>query len=560
MLKLLKKLFGRSEASTESPASQPVFLSSSDAAPAVAGVETAELSLAAILQRFPDVLKQNVAVLPDEEARVVLPLSSILKQLPSGSVKMSLASIYRQAPTGTFKVTKLEEKRMVEVPLNEIFKRVEPALLKRRDDQRYHELAEEDGLNIFGDQSNPYIISPTLPPEAESEVDSAPQAHGDSPALRMPEPMVAAPPIGVSTAHKNGTVPLRIPGIPAVSSASPKAAAARGSGSSVDNTPLVLPLSEISSTWPDQVQNEIASGNGAAVALPVADVGASLARGKVCFTWGQIRRWINPPVETSAVDDKVELQLPLRVVAPAFLQSQRGPTNQKKVNIDTSIPALFAPTDGVSADGECAELGIACTLENPVAAEAPAALAVPEIEIPRGTPELKLRMAPVEDQASSFPQPAPISFPPATERTELPLPPVRSAHSGYSTIGQLFGTPAKTEWTPTEIVQHAVTLPSIAGALVALQEGLVVAHDLPDDLRAEVVAAFLPQIYARVSQYLGEMKLQQADEMVFSTGGARLHLYRLGYVFFAVLSKPGVNLQDSEIQLILNELARQTEK
>ena len=121
------------------------------ARPMVAGVpvvkvETADLSLAAILARFPADLKETVAKLPDPSVLVTLPLSIILRQLSGGSVKMSLASVYRQAPPGTFSVApRVEEKRMVEVPLGEIFKRVKPELLKRRADQRTNDLAEDEG-------------------------------------------------------------------------------------------------------------------------------------------------------------------------------------------------------------------------------------------------------------------------------------------------------------------------------------------------------------------------------------------------------------------------------
>ena len=47
---------------------------------------------------------------------------------------------------------------------------------------------------------------------------------------------------------------------------------------------------------------------------------------------------------------------------------------------------------------------------------------------------------------------------------------------------------------------RTMALPGVAGALVALPDGLRVASQIPSDLNADTLAAFLPQIYDRVSQ------------------------------------------------------------
>jgi len=116
------------------------------------------------------------------------------------------------------------------------------------------------------------------------------------------------------------------------------------------------------------------------------------------------------------------------------------------------------------------------------------------------------------------------------------------------------------DWTPAEIVQGTVRLTGVAGAVVALQEGLQVASSLPDGVKSDVVAAFLPQIFARLNQYAGEMRLGDVDDLLFTTHGAHCQIYRLGYVYFAVLGKPGESLPWHELRLISEELARQTNK
>ena len=95
---------------------------------------------------------------------------------------------------------------------------------------------------------------------------------------------------------------------------------------------------------------------------------------------------------------------------------------------------------------------------------------------------------------------------------------------------------------------------------MALQEGLPVAASLPEGVKSEVVAAFLPQIFARLNQYAGEMRLGEVDDLLFTTHGAHCQIYRLGYIYFAVLGKAGEALPWHELHLITEELARQTHK
>jgi predicted regulator of Ras-like GTPase activity (Roadblock/LC7/MglB family) len=74
--------------------------------------------------------------------------------------------------------------------------------------------------------------------------------------------------------------------------------------------------------------------------------------------------------------------------------------------------------------------------------------------------------------------------------------------------------------------------------VVALQEGLVIAHHLPEPFKGEVFAAFLPQIFARLNQYANEMKLGAVNELTIAADGAPCYLFRRGQVFFAVIGKP----------------------
>ena len=137
-----------------------------------------------------------------------------------------------------------------------------------------------------------------------------------------------------------------------------------------------------------------------------------------------------------------------------------------------------------------------------------------------------------EPQAVAYIEPAAtetLQHPPAPASENAPAIEGKPA----TTIGAIFGEPEREHWTPAEIVSRLPQLPGVAGAVVALQEGLLVAHSLPEEVKGEVVAAFLPQVFARLNQYAGEMKLGEVDDLLFTTRGAHCQIYRFGIVYFA---------------------------
>jgi len=571
MVKLLQKLFGKAP----TPAPAPVVR----AAPVLpmAKVEIASLSLTSIIERFPEELRKTVLAMPADDAMVALPLLTILKQLPGGSVKMSLASVHRQAPPGTFQPGRTEEKRMVEVPLAEIFKRVKPDLLKRRPDQRQHDLAEE-GIDVFGDKENPYAVAPHVAedetveerPVMTLDVDGA-HSPGTTPepsptSMRM-EPMIAAPPLGSAPSRSaqalDAAEPMRVIAPPLGFAAAPlefgpkleRNVAPPPATSLPDPTeppapsqpPLVLLLKDVSAAWPPEIVDAIGSTEDATISLPASEITAGLARGKVAFPWSRLREWITPPLSGEAnAADSVELQLPLRVVAPAFLKASSRDGARKVAAVDESIPSLFEAAPASTASPAPAPQSEGTDAPAPVGDHAPAPL--PVVEEP-----MALAPSPATPEA-----PLPLvmeSMPPIAEAGILPPLPASTAPI---TIGEVFGVADKAHWPPAEIVQHTVMLPQVAGAIVALQEGLVVAHQLPEGMKGEVVAAFLPQIFGRLNQYSSEMQLGEVDELLFSTRGAYFQIFRIGYVFFAVLGKPGEALPWDDLRIIADEVAKQT--
>ena len=124
-------------------------------------------------------------------------------------------------------------------------------------------------------------------------------------------------------------------------------------------------------------------------------------------------------------------------------------------------------------------------------------------------------------------------------------------------LGVAFGNAGKTHWSPSEIVAHLVKLPNIAGAAVALQEGLVIAHQLPEPRKGEVFAAFLPQIFARLGQYANDMKLGAVHDILIQSGNGPCHVFRRGQVFFAALGMVGEPLPTPILRLCMEALSDQ---
>ncbi len=524
MLKFISNFFRKPDAAPIPLAVRGGSHFNGEAPPIVPTVEIAQLSLAVILAKFPADLRGCVQQLPDAAVMVTLPVPTILKQLPSCSVKMSLASLYRQAPAGIFKPGPPEEKRMVEVPLPEIFKRVRPELLKRREDQRPCPVPQE-GYNLFGDKENPHAVALTLPdepaPPAPAPVvdfgadDSFKRTEPEPEAVEAPAAPLAPP---ADLAASVAPAPSLKKAVPAPAPApAPKPAKAEKPAPAApkpEGPPLVLPIAALADKWPELIQAEVGAMNGSTVALPNGEVTAGLAKGRVIFKWGQLREWITPPPPgASGADVETELALPLRVVAPAFLKlSKGGGEARKRAEVGEEIPALFHGADAPSQP--------AGTL---VAEPAPVAVAEPE---------------PVA-KAPAKPSPAkPAPTPAAPARSPLP-----------QTIGEVFGQPEKVNWSPSEIVENVAKLPGIRGAVVAMQEGLLVAHRLPESMNGETFAAFMPQIFARLNQYAGEMKLGEVNALTIHTGGVPCQMFREGEVLFAALGKAGEPLPADALKL-----------
>jgi predicted regulator of Ras-like GTPase activity (Roadblock/LC7/MglB family) len=108
--------------------------------------------------------------------------------------------------------------------------------------------------------------------------------------------------------------------------------------------------------------------------------------------------------------------------------------------------------------------------------------------------------------------------------------------------------------TPNEIVSRAAALENVAGALIGLPEGLLVASRLGADLNADTLAAFLPQIFGKVSQCTKELRMGELNKLSFTVGNIPWELFRVNAIFFAAFGRPGQALPGSQLAALAAEL------
>ena len=98
----------------------------------------------------------------------------------------------------------------------------------------------------------------------------------------------------------------------------------------------------------------------------------------------------------------------------------------------------------------------------------------------------------------------------------------------------------------------------MAGALIALQDGLLVASCMPPAWKTETIAAFLPQIFGRLRQYTNEFKMGELGSVAFTVEQGTLQIFNAGIIYFAALSQQGAVLPIADLTLIAKEIGRHT--
>lgn len=287
---------------------------------------------------------------------------------------------------------------------------------------------------------------------------------------------------------------------------------------------LSVPLAMVDDSWLPAIKNEIARTQltGLKLEVPATELSRSLKIGKIEYPWRQMRQWIKPalPENTGAEHADKLITLPLKVVAPLFLSQCKPGRAQKKQAVGTDIPDLFSGGNAVVDDASSGAASAAADASNGAS------------------------------KAASGPSPAVLGATSFSTTQFMRKPP--------NDLGELFGQPGKRNWTPNEIVQNTTRIRGVAGAVIAMQDGLLVAAQLPSPWKPEATAAFLPQIYSRLTQYLTELNAGELTSAVLTTASGTLMVYNAGIIYFAVVGKVDETVPASPIHLIVSELSRHT--
>ncbi len=497
---------------------------------AAASADEIQLPLQPILASLPMELRAKIMGVNPPGMTISISLEKALAQLATGAVKISFGELRLLAP-GIFANSGGEhDAKMITLPLSQILAQINPALLARRSAKKHVEVADDisspfdargQGLKI---STEPFKTQPPTPvPPAPLPMSRFNPPVSETPLA--PSPVIPPPtftprwtmPSAGESAPRNGTNGNGngAPKAPYISAAPvPCASAAPIPPTTVlpgqPQPTISAPLAALSEKWPEALQIEINQLNlmAAQVALPVHLVEPALKLGRVIFAWRDLRSWMKPQVSAISVHDGIELELPLKVLAPLFFARQKNGGVQRKVSVSEEIPNLFF-----------------------------------------GFPQAQPASAP------------PTPIPSAVAAAVPPLPDTNfflranQPQTSDSEFKRKGGTDFMSRGAPpTDVVSRAVALPGVAGAVIALPDGLKVASQVPADLNADTLAAFLPQLFARVNQCSRELRMGDLNNLSFTVGGVPWKIFRVNAVYFAAFGRTNESLPTAPLAALATEL------
>jgi predicted regulator of Ras-like GTPase activity (Roadblock/LC7/MglB family) len=271
-----------------------------------------------------------------------------------------------------------------------------------------------------------------------------------------------------------------------------------------------------------------------------------------------LRAWIRPAtVPRVSPLDATELELPLKVIAPLFIaRKQVAVQAPTKVAVDEAIPNLFFgfPQPEIAAPEAAAPEAAAPEAAAPEVVRRPIEAVVP-IAPPSPFDLIPTAVAPASNVplgVSSAPKPADTNYyiwDDVSDTTRI--------HAEEIKRKGATGTEFITRYaSPNEIVSRAAGLEGVAGALIALPDGLMVASRIPVDMNGDTLAAFLPQIFSKVSHSTKELRLGELNNLSFTVGNVPWKIFRVNAIFFAAFGHAAQPLPTAELAALAAELDR----
>lgn len=333
----------------------------------------------------------------------------------------------------------------------------------------------------------------------------------------------AAPQPGKPEPQKAGAAPAAAPAAPATAAA-PKAATPAAPAAPAAPAPrafagetISLSLMSIVNGLPDELKACVATIPDKSVEfkVPLSIIQEGLPKGAVKVTFAELKQGAPAGTFTGATDhDTKFVSLPLKEIFPKLKPDQLKVRQQKTVEVPDDIAPVFGQPARAPAR----------PAPTPAPAAAPAAPAAAPAPAPKPA-------APAPASAPA-PAPKPAAPAPAPAQPAAPMP-------------------------PGEIVKQAASLPGVAGALLSMLDGLSVARQLPAGLNGDALAAFIPDIFNRVSNYSKELNLGGVSSITVQLGQQTLHVCKAGRLFLTTLSQAGQPLPVDRLSSLANQLAQQ---
>jgi predicted regulator of Ras-like GTPase activity (Roadblock/LC7/MglB family) len=526
---------------------------------------------AVVIHHLPSGLRRHTdSTEVESNEPIPFPLDTILHQLRLGRFSCSIREVQQLAPGLVESISEQEKEMHLVIPLSKILPLLPTGALN------LHSAPPAPGISpeipaIFGPESRRVKSPQTAAPQGKTspEIPAAPVSP------REPEmPIASAPPVAlaetIAPAEPSSPAPIAFKLAPAPAPATQCAPiawphsqipATPPRAEPVEETPLIaqpaaaseatpvrvaIPCAKLIQSWPELVRKALAGLDLADRALHVSleDLEPRLRRGKVEFSWGQLQNWIVPPIANleDVVSSELLIELPLPVVAPLFLAKRPAPSpKERNAHPAESVPELFF-RGRTKVEPEPNSAGIEpepSTKGNPAAPAGPNAstpIPLPDSSLPAG--ESGPRFAPALNGLAT-----------------------KSAVNSKPTLnfGEIFGKPNKSHWKPEEIMVETANLKGVAGALLTTTDGLLIGGKLPGDLNGEKVAAFVPQMFGRLSQYARELQFPEPRQLSISLDNIPLQIHQIEKTLFMVLGRAGENLPRIQISAVASQLQWQAE-
>jgi predicted regulator of Ras-like GTPase activity (Roadblock/LC7/MglB family) len=534
--------------------------------PAPPGTGThVHVSLASIASALPESLSHKVPASPEQF--VAIPVEKILPQLAHGMVAMTVTELLECAPD-YFGALAGNSDLHVTLPLSDLVRQISPEHFTRRT-QRRIEIPDEvtsvfaagiSGVTIgkpapvsAAQSARPSVTAATTsalkPVRAVAAPGAtAPSETGTTKIAMSPQALAAlgartasAAPKSSPPSHASPAIGQRAsaPVLPKTPALSTTKVATPGSGTKVDGE-LAVPLGFVCNDWPEEVRAQLAGVivADAQILVPLDLLQPAMQSGKVLFSWQEVASWIRPhlTIPPTPKVGEMAVELPLKVVAPLFMAHHRAATQQKRVAVDQSIPDLF----GGGAKGD--------SVQAQVAQPSPPAGATKKEFVQAFATRSVAPAKPVPAANRPAPSPARVADVSGTSPAqEGPSPSLESV------IGE-----AGKRLSAKEIVANSARLPGVAGVLLAMTDGLLVTSHTPPQLKAEMIAAFLPQMFGRMNQYTKELALGPLQQLTLGVESGHWNVFKGETTYFAVLGKRGETLPLNLLAQVAAELSSQS--